>query len=266
MSLEEWKEHMFEVQSHCEVPLNHWKLPVHPESQLPLTPFMVTWGREDWFQSSSKTANSTEETYLDSSSKDQVNQPGIQIMLSETEFVIRYHWKEEVLESLWEEIANPVDYLRSLPVLSLSLYEEPYVHVLDGFVSSVKRYGSKEAMIFEDGTVMSYADMYGRVCELVLVLRTKGLGEDDVIAVDAGRELGLPIWMYAIWMIGGVYMALGSRDPVDRKRRVLSISNARCVLVERVTEEVLDWYSEYVVVSVYDRIEGERVRNKSLMN
>ena len=55
-------------------------------------------------------------------------------------------------------------------------------------------------------------------------------------------------------------MALGTRDPVDRKRRVLSIGNARCVLVERVTEEVLDWYSEYMVMSVYDIIEGERVR------
>ena len=99
-------------------------------------------------------------------------------------------------------------------------------------------------MIFEDGAVMSYAEMYDRVCEMAAVLSNKGLGEGDVIAVDAGRELGLPIWMYAIWMIGGVYMALGSRDPVDRKRRVLGIGNARCVLVERVTEEVADWNRE----------------------
>ena len=157
MSLEEWKDHMFEVQSKCEVPLNHWKFPVHPESQLPVTPFMVMWGREDWFGSSNETVDSTE-TDIGSSSMVQVNQPGVQIMLSETEFMIRYHWKEEVLESLWEEIVSPVD-RKSLPVLSLSLYEEPYVHVLDGFMSSVKRYGSKEAMIFEDGTVMRYDEM-----------------------------------------------------------------------------------------------------------
>jgi non-ribosomal peptide synthetase component F len=92
--------------------------------------------------------------------------------------------------------------------------------------------------------------MYSRVVEVALVLKNKGLGMNDVVAVDVRRELGLPIWIYAIWMIGGVYMALGSRDPVDRKRRVLEISKARCVLVERVSDEVKEWYSEYMLLSV----------------
>ena len=152
-------------------------------------------------------------------------------MLSESEFSIVYHWKIELFESLWNEIINPID-RSSLPLIPKSLYEAPFIHPLAGYLESVSKYGYNVAMIFEDGSKMTYNEMHVKVMTLAKVLKKSGLKENDVIAVDAPRHLGLPIWIHAIWMIGGVYIALGSRDALDRKKRILEICQAKCVLVD----------------------------------
>jgi pyochelin synthetase len=142
-------------------------------------------------------------------------------------------------------------------VIPRSLYETPFVHPLQGFLDCVSRYGDKEALIFEDGSQMTYNEMYVRVVEMCKVLKSKGLVRDDVIAVDAPRHLGLPIWIYAIWMLGGVYIALGSRDALDRKKRVIGISKAKCVIVEDLSDEVHASFSGCLFVSIHDKLQDE---------
>ena len=65
----------------------------------------------------------------------------------------------------------------------------------------------------------------------------------QVVAVDAARHLGLPVWILGIWLAGATYLPLGSRDAWERKRRVAELAGARCVLVDREgsAEAVAGW-------------------------
>ena len=51
MSFKEWKAHIVSIQSGAEaqVSLASLGLPTHPESRLPITPFMVTWSESRWW-------------------------------------------------------------------------------------------------------------------------------------------------------------------------------------------------------------------------
>ena len=240
MLWEEWQAYVVGVLSEAEsqVSLQSLRLPTHPESHLPLTPFMVTW------ENNRVTSYDADAGDMDRALQ-QVSQPGVQIELSEQGMSAVYGWSEVVWESLWREVVSESDHSR--PPIDDCVYRSAFEHAMDTWVLSCEQHRERVALVYEDGSTDTYGDLYCKAVGLAERLRGAGVDVNDVVAVDAPRHLGLPCWILGIWLVGAVYFPIGSRDSAERKRRVVELSGAVCVVV---TEEIMSMTTA-AIVSAY---------------
>jgi non-ribosomal peptide synthetase-like protein len=243
MSFEEWKAHMIQVQSLIEMPLNHLKLPLHPESNLPLTPFLVAWQQEDW---------SNNDNNFNIMELNDQNYPGCWMFLSNEYLSIICSWKELVVESLWNEILCPSDLQRPMTSLPPSL-DIPFVHPLSQWLNIVDNFGDNTALIYDVGKTISHREMLDIAMSLSAKLRRLGLKKNDVVAVDTLKHKGLPAIIFGIWLTGCSYIAVGSRNTFERKRYIMEAANANVVVVdEHMLGSIEEQYTDYTVIPFVD--------------
>ena len=220
LSEDEWIGHVLSVQNQHERSLESMKLLLHPDSYLPLTNIMITWNDERWWDmDSSKIPELANSNSI----------AGIYIIISENGMEMSCNWKERI----WNSFLNQ---LNDMPSLKLPLIELPEYraenHPLLKWLNNCEKYVSKVALINHEGKMTSYGEMLFQAKCIAGALLKAGVREGDVVVVDAERSLGLPIWILAIWMIGGTYFALNPNDSHERKENICRIVKSRLIITE----------------------------------
>ncbi|MDN5915561.1 MAG: amino acid adenylation domain-containing protein, partial [Pseudonocardia sp.] len=77
---------------------------------------------------------------------------------------------------------------------------------------------------------MSTADLAGRVHRLARVLRARGIGPDDVVALSLPRTADLVVALLAVLDAGAAYLALDPAHPARRRRELIAESGSALVL------------------------------------
>eukprot|EP00667_Euglena_gracilis_P029315 EG_transcript_38569 len=90
--------HVLAVQSQPEVPLERLGLPLHPESRTPLSPVMVDWHDNRWWETAAPEGDSRQRLGF-----------FLMIRMSEEAFGAEGQFSEMGWETLWNEIVDPTD-------------------------------------------------------------------------------------------------------------------------------------------------------------
>jgi non-ribosomal peptide synthetase component F len=183
------------------------------------------------------------------------------VQLSEAGFGGQSSWKESVWATFWRELVAPSELQRPA---SLGVPAGLEVrHAAEWWVASCRAHLAEPALVYADGAALSYEGMLRQATRLCGRLQGLGVAAEDVVAVDAPRHLGLPVWILGIWMAGATYLPLGSRDSAERKRRVAELGRARCVLVAEEGEGA-GWALPTVAVGALPQEEADAAAAKGL--
>ncbi|MER5736808.1 non-ribosomal peptide synthetase [Streptomyces sp. NPDC002262] len=80
---------------------------------------------------------------------------------------------------------------------------------------------------------LTYRALDARADALAAVLRSRGIGEGDVVPVLQRRSPSLVVTLLAVMKAGAAYLALDAQDAPGRTTRLISESGARLVLADR---------------------------------
>jgi amino acid adenylation domain-containing protein len=124
--------------------------------------------------------------------------------------------RDEVLRT-WND--TPRDY----PLESATLH---------GLVeASVDRNPEHTAVVAENGE-LTFAELDQRANQLASVLRERGIGRDDRVAVMMERSTEMVVALYGILKAGAAYLPIDPEHPADRIAFILRESDAKLVLTQ----------------------------------
>ncbi|MER7416463.1 AMP-binding protein [Micromonospora peucetia] len=109
--------------------------------------------------------------------------------------------------------------------------------VVDRLADRVARQpGDPAALQGERG--YDFAELDRQVGAAAAGLRASGVGRGDRVLVSLSTRLDTLVVAYALWRLGAVYVPLGPTPPVDRVRRIASVSAAAWLVADRGTGDV----------------------------
>lgn len=77
---------------------------------------------------------------------------------------------------------------------------------------------------------ITYRQLYDRASQLKLLLRVRGIGAEDVVAVMGRRSIDLITGILGTWMAGAAYLPIDPEFPLERIHYMLADSNAKLML------------------------------------
>lgn len=98
------------------------------------------------------------------------------------------------------------------------------------------------------GDRITYQQLHARAHQLRSLLRSKGIGAEDVVAIMGYRSIDLIIGMLGTWMAGAAYMPVDPALPLDRIHYMLSDSDVSLVLTHRDAHQHMDLQVECVLL------------------
>ncbi|SCL50721.1 AMP-binding protein [Micromonospora peucetia] len=109
--------------------------------------------------------------------------------------------------------------------------------VLDRLADRVARQPGDPAAL-QGERVYDFAELDRQVGAVAAGLRASGVGRGDRVLVSLSTRLDTLVVVYALWRLGAVYVPLGPTPPVDRVRRIASVSAAGWLVADRDTGDV----------------------------
>ncbi|MBY9077393.1 amino acid adenylation domain-containing protein [Paenibacillus sp. HN-1] len=103
------------------------------------------------------------------------------------------------------------------------------------FQQQARKYPDAIALIFQ-GKTMSYRELDEKSNSLAWLLRSKGVGIDDVVGIMATRSFEMIIGIFAVLKAGGAYMPVNPQNPVKRNEFMLTESKSKVLLVQTLDE------------------------------
>ncbi|GGO21535.1 non-ribosomal peptide synthetase [Micromonospora parathelypteridis] len=109
------------------------------------------------------------------------------------------------------------------------------------------------AIIEQDGTAVSYAQLNARANRIAHLLRERGVGVEDVVGLCLPQSTDLHAALLGILKAGGCYLPLDPAHPAERQRYMLSDAGARILLTAADTQErFADFDGERICVPTED--------------
>lgn len=112
-------------------------------------------------------------------------------------------------------------------------------NVVKAFKEMVKKYPEKVAIVFEKRE-MTYKELDEKSNILANSLKDEGANARDIIGICLNRSLELAIGLLAILKIGCAYLPIDPEYPKDRIEYMLSDSNAKILLSNKKTQNVIN--------------------------
>jgi len=131
------------------------------------------------------------------------------------------------------EIMHPTEKSRLLDDFNCTEMDYPRdktVHEL--FEEQVQKTPEHVAVVFEDKQ-LTYAELNARVNQLARVLRTKGVGPDNVVAIMTERSFEMVVGVLGVLKAGGAYLPIDPDYPAERIKYMLEDSAAGILLTQR---------------------------------
>jgi len=104
--------------------------------------------------------------------------------------------------------------------------------VVDAFRGHAARQPDRTALVAGDGS-LTYGELERQALSLALLLREKGVGPDQVVAIMADRSRNVVVGMLATVMAGGAYTAVDPAYPAERIAHILENAAPRVILGNR---------------------------------
>lgn len=101
--------------------------------------------------------------------------------------------------------------------------------LLEKLNDTATTYGNRTALVSE-GQEMKYGDLLCYVAGFAAKLTSAGIGKGDVCAILCDRNLPTVMAVFAIWMVGGVYLPMDPETPHSRNEYVIRQSGAKIVV------------------------------------
>lgn len=113
---------------------------------------------------------------------------------------------------------------------------EPWIHA--AFTSHVRRNPGTQAVSSESGD-LTYAELDGHADHLARLLVEAGAGSDDVVLVQTGHTLSLPIGVLAAVKANAAFCVIDPAIPDDRQRLMRAESGARFIVADHTLASAL---------------------------
>ena len=104
------------------------------------------------------------------------------------------------------------------------------------------------ALTFENKEV-TYKKLNEKANALGRILRQKGIGDNDIVAIMMDRSIELMISILAVLKSGGAYLPIDPDYPKDRVNYILKDSKAKIVLTEKLYKEKVESESEIIDIN-----------------
>ncbi|MEM8932576.1 MAG: amino acid adenylation domain-containing protein, partial [Acidobacteriota bacterium] len=111
-------------------------------------------------------------------------------------------------------------------------------HLSELFAEIVARHPDSEA-VRDPGASLTYAELASRARRLARLLRRRGVGLDDRVAIGLERSTELLIAILAVIEAGAAYVPLDPTHPAERLAFMLDDSGARLLLTESTLHHVM---------------------------
>ncbi len=115
------------------------------------------------------------------------------------------------------------------------------------FEQQVKRTPEQIAIVFED-QALTYQELNERANQLARLLRSKGVGPDQIVGIMAQRSLEMMIGILGILKAGGAYLPVDPNGPSERIHYMLEDSNAAILLTHEYLLNKVDFAGEKIVL------------------
>jgi amino acid adenylation domain-containing protein len=115
------------------------------------------------------------------------------------------------------------------------------------FEEQARRTPEAVAVVCEDER-LTYAELNGAANRLARLLRNRGIGDEDVVAVALPRTPRLVVTLLAVLKSGAAYLPLDADHPADRLAYMLDDSGARLVLSDKDTAAALPDTAEILLL------------------
>ncbi|MEU3838523.1 amino acid adenylation domain-containing protein [Streptomyces sp. NPDC028635] len=104
------------------------------------------------------------------------------------------------------------------------------------FAEQALRTPDAVAVVGDDGTELTYAELDARSGRLARLLAEAGVGRESAVAVLQRRSADLVVSLLAVLRAGGFYVPLNTRYPASRMAMITADVGARAVLTDRATD------------------------------
>lgn len=111
----------------------------------------------------------------------------------------------------------------------------------------------------------TYAQLNQRANALARVLREKGVGRDDIVAVQMNRQADLMTALLAVLKAGGAYMPVDPNTPGGRTSFILADSGSRWLVMDSGTTGPEEWTGETICLNeLTDKLSENIAANSEL--
>ncbi len=105
----------------------------------------------------------------------------------------------------------------------------PEGHIADLFEKSFRKYRSRIAVCSEEES-LTYEELYNYSLSIASELQKRGVKESDRVGVLCSQKIETIASVVAIAAVGGVYVPLDARAPVERRNFILRESGVNCLI------------------------------------
>ncbi|MFJ3102654.1 amino acid adenylation domain-containing protein [Streptomyces sp. NPDC086835] len=116
----------------------------------------------------------------------------------------------------------------------------PRAGLAELFAAQARRTPEAVAVVGDDGTELTYAELDARSGALARRLAAAGAGRESAVAVLQQRSVHLVVSLLAVLKAGGFYVPLNTRYPASRMRLITADVQARVLLTDRDTDTAYD--------------------------
>ncbi|MGW1057232.1 AMP-binding protein [Micromonospora rubida] len=109
--------------------------------------------------------------------------------------------------------------------------------VVDRLADRVARQPGRPAVV-QGERGYDFAELDRQVSAVAAGLRASGVGRGQPVLVSLATRLDALVVAYALWRLGAVYVPLGPTPPVDRVRRIASVTAAGWLVADRGADDL----------------------------
>ncbi len=125
--------------------------------------------------------------------------------------------------------ASPAEVRRYVYDLNATRHAIPDTTLIDLIERTMVARAQATAVVF-DGQSLTYAQLDQRSAALAAALRQRQVGSEDIVAIALPRSLELIVALVGVLRAGAAYLPLDLQHPPQRLRRLLQLSQAKCLL------------------------------------
>ncbi|MGM9979550.1 MAG: amino acid adenylation domain-containing protein, partial [Clostridium sp.] len=137
------------------------------------------------------------------------------------------------IETINEEEKNIVLY--DFNNNNLKYPSEMCIHQI--FEMQAEKFSNNIAVELENKSI-TYSELNNKANKLALLLRNKGVKQDEYVAIMSERSIEMIISIIAVLKAGGAYLPIDSSFPVDRIKYMIEDSEAKLLLTDNLFMEV----------------------------